>query len=420
MLAEQTMRNTLLTVLICVAANTVLAQDNIIPLPEPKQTKIERYKRMQAEREAENARQEAEAARIKNEKLAAELQLLKDSQVTNALNDGIELSEGKKRPKDYAKASELLRKAAAANNPIAMRYLGRLYAEGGFGIESNIKEAVFWTKQSAEGGDPDGMADWGYILHFGIGDIKQDTSGGLDWLNKAATKGSTQSMRYLAKIYFVGKHIEKDLKKTYEWLKKGSDIGDPRAIAELAIALDNSDLRKLAGITNKDEMINYLEKSDRMGYTAASTALSLIHLGGDEIHGSKGTKEAAENLLKKAIKLYSSDAAFMLGFIKFQDKEYSQAIELLQTASERNSAEAMAFLSALYASGSHVPQNNELSATMLANAKAIRGSINAPQELRGSHNKITEEGLTDHRVLTYYFEGLVCRNYYPYLGRCEY
>lgn len=66
-------------------------------------------------------------------------------------------------PKDYAKAREVLEKAAAADLSSAHNVLGLIYQEG-LGVPADLAKAEACFRKAAEQGDPKGMSNLGQLL----------------------------------------------------------------------------------------------------------------------------------------------------------------------------------------------------------------------------------------------------------------
>jgi TPR repeat protein len=62
--------------------------------------------------------------------------------------------------RDYAKAKNWFQKAAKGGQPLAMRNLGMIHAEGGFGVKRDLAAAERWYELAVQAGDKDSV---GYL-----------------------------------------------------------------------------------------------------------------------------------------------------------------------------------------------------------------------------------------------------------------
>jgi len=100
-------------------------------------------------------------------------------------------------PADYARAANLIRRAANEGNPKAQTGLAVLYIKG-------------------------------------LG-VHQDQQEGLKWLRRAALQSFAMAQNELGVLYATGKGVPQDLNEAIQWCRKGADQGSKTAQKNLAL-----------------------------------------------------------------------------------------------------------------------------------------------------------------------------------------
>lgn len=121
--------------------------------------------------------------------------------------------------KDLVKAIEWFEKSAAQYNRYAMSELGRLYSDGK-SIEPIYERAIYWLEKYLEilPGEVFALRRLG-DSYKGLGDYEKH----FEYYLKAAEAGDKKAQFKVGMYYRKGEYVEKDLKKSFEWLQRGSD-----------------------------------------------------------------------------------------------------------------------------------------------------------------------------------------------------
>lgn len=216
---------------------------------------------------------------------------------------------------DSAQALNWLRQGAAAQDREAMRFLGLLYTEGGYGVAVDNPRGLKWFERAAElgdplachtlghllvwgkggkanpssedlsrarklleraasGGDKSGLADLGWLTLRGLGTPK-DEAGGLGMIKESAEDGSLEAIYLLGRIYWRGQdEIAPDPAKAIPWFRKGAELGNGDCAHELARAYEEG-----SGGLPQDgvEAMRFYERGAELRHSAASLSLA-IHL----------------------------------------------------------------------------------------------------------------------------------------------
>ncbi|MBV9522034.1 MAG: sel1 repeat family protein, partial [Alphaproteobacteria bacterium] len=87
----------------------------------------------------------------------------------------------------------------------------------GYGVPSDLQEAVRWYQKAAENGNPMGMNGYGYALLTGNG-IARDPVAAASWLLHAAEHGQPNAMHTMATLYFEGTGVARDPIEAAKWI----------------------------------------------------------------------------------------------------------------------------------------------------------------------------------------------------------
>ncbi|MFO1183305.1 MAG: tetratricopeptide repeat protein [Bauldia sp.] len=141
--------------------------------------------------------------------------------------------EGDGVPKDYAKAADLLQKAADQRFAVAMVRLGTLY-ELGHGVPANAATAVTWYRKAADAGVAAGQYEVARTYLEGIG-VEKNPSLAAGWFRRAADGGHAGAAFAYSRALIRGEGIPQDLIEAYARLLEALAFPDapPEAQSEL-------------------------------------------------------------------------------------------------------------------------------------------------------------------------------------------
>ncbi|WP_345980969.1 Sel1-like repeat-containing protein kinase family protein [Sulfurimonas sp. HSL3-2] len=111
--------------------------------------------------------------------------------------------------------------------------LGQMY-EKGYGVDRNIKEALFWYKKAAEQGNLYAQLSLAQIYHKGMG-VNKNITEAIHWYEKAASNGDKQVKWQLAKIYMDQKAYDK-AQRYYEELARDGDVQAQKNLAYMKVS----------------------------------------------------------------------------------------------------------------------------------------------------------------------------------------
>ena len=133
---------------------------------------------------------------------------------------------------DQGDASGLapLRTAANLGYAPAQRRLGKLYEDGGAGLDKDAKEGRLWTTRAAANGDARAMHNLGLDYYEGSGGPK-NLAIAAQWFQRAAELGLRDSQYNLARFMEAGIGVSQDLPGAYRWYLIAARAGDTEAQA---------------------------------------------------------------------------------------------------------------------------------------------------------------------------------------------
>jgi hypothetical protein len=198
--------------------------------------------------------------------------------------------------KDFAKAADLYRKAAAHGNAKAMYNLGYIYHHGqGVGTDDSV--AAQWFEKAAEKGLPAAELEVGLAYYHGENGVKQDYLAAAKWLSLAAQQEDSPAQsgpaaNALGSLYEHGWGVPQDGKLAVSWYSKGADLGDAKAQFNLARLYETGELvkRDLAQVYKWLKLASF--QGDQLAIHLMSEDLGNNHFTAAQI--AEGDRLAAE------------------------------------------------------------------------------------------------------------------------------
>lgn len=309
---------------------------------------------------------------------------------------------------DRQRGLKLLDDAAREDNILAAGILGMAYVTGdsveknetlareyfGMAASHNVPEARLWLGKIAYlQGDYDQAGDE-FLAALNTGQTEANL-----WLGKLAFLGKspvvdpamavaylTSASRYLddeargmlAKCYYFGKGIQRDLGKAAEYIRLTN--------------IDDDDLKLIAGDlkyhsldgakSEKEEGRAYLEELSQKGYAPAQTLLGIICLEDDQ------NPARAVQLFQSALDGGDVAASYRLGRMWHEGigvaRDDEKALRALRRADENGDGNATALLGRMYRNGDGVERNYPTALEYLERAVEA-GSFEAMFDLGGMY-----------------------------------
>jgi len=303
-----------------------------------------------AEKEAEEkARKEKEA----EEKAKREAEEKAEAAKKMAVTDGEKLLQEAKaynQKKDYQNAFPLFEQLANQKNPEAIAYTAQYYLNGFF-VAKNYGKALQLAKDAAALGSPFGMNLVGYIHDLALG-VPKDQKTAVEWYQKAASLGYAAAQSNLGNCYYNGWGVGIDYAKSFEWLSKSAAQGNVLGTLHLGRAYENG--RGVAKSYEKAE--ECYRRADALDSTTAVTKLKDLSLRltreGYPIKPLTGVQKPFS---------FETDAKQLVG--KGRDfwtkKDYCSAFEYFKKAAATGDKEGQYELAQCYHTGHGVPLGAE-------------------------------------------------------------
>ena len=133
--------------------------------------------------------------------------------------------------KEYEKAIELYKKAAALGHIGVLNRLGWMY-DSGKGVEQSDTEAVKWYRKGAEAGNAYAMNNLGLMYQNGKG-VEQSDTEAVRWYRNGAKAGNANAMANVGYMYDLGKGVAQIAEEAKKWYKKAADAGNDWAMNRL-------------------------------------------------------------------------------------------------------------------------------------------------------------------------------------------
>lgn len=157
---------------------------------------------------------------------------------------------------------------------------------------------------SAEQGNVDSLYDMGYFHTNGLIEFPQDYKQATECFLKAAEKGHSAAMNYLALFHYKGLGVEVDEQKMRAWYEKSASLGNPDALSNLGNIYAEGLGVELDYVKAKDYFLMAAEK----GNANAMNNLSYLYSQGlgvekDEALADEWLEKAHNTKAKQPVKL---------------------------------------------------------------------------------------------------------------------
>ena len=230
--------------------------------------------------------------------------------------------------------------SAEANIVEAQIELASRY-DTGHGITKDSLEAANWLRKAADAGSNDAAMTLAARLIEGTATQQKEAA---LLYQRAAQQGNPQAICQAGLCFQLGKGVEKDPAKAFDYFKQSATAGDLDAQYHLALCY-----REGAGTpTNPTEAASWLKRSADQGHADAACGLADMYRTGEGVE--KNPREAV-NLYLKAAQRNSLDAQWQLAQI-YRDgavvpKDTDKAITWLKKLAAAKHAEAQTALAQL-------------------------------------------------------------------------
>ena len=176
--------------------------------------------------------------------------------------------------KNYTKALDLYRQAAAKGNAIAMRSLGYAYWFG-TGVEKNYAEVLKWLKQGANKGDVECQTSLGNIYTVGEG-VDKNSAEAIKWYRLAAEQGDAYAQAQVGAMYLDGEGVEQNNNEALKWLQFSANQNDMYGQAFLGRLYESA-------YGNYAKAAQFYEKAAEQGLPTAQNNIGRLYFVGNGV-----------------------------------------------------------------------------------------------------------------------------------------
>ena len=180
-------------------------------------------------------------------------------QAARDFEEGDRYLYGRGVPRDYAKAREMLEKAAAGGNGASMNALGRLYRDG-LGGRRDYGKAREWFERGSTVADSHSMINYADLYREGLG-VQRDYDKAREWSEKAIAAGNAGGTNMLGLLYESGQGVPKDLVKARELFEKAAAAGQDFSNEQPWKALPRWHGGRAAGLRQSARVVRKVRRS---------------------------------------------------------------------------------------------------------------------------------------------------------------
>ncbi|GEM_PF-849586 len=219
---------------------------------------------------------------------------------------------------DYETAAGIFKNLAAAQDPVGMYFLARMYFLGLGGLPQDEIEAIDFYVKAAEGGSVGAQYELARLYESGTA-VEQDSERAAFWFEKAAANGHAGAQYKMAEIKFAEACLWQERTDTHAKREAAAALTKAVDLYRLAAAAGNSGAQYALGrlyasgegvARNHEEAVRWYDSAAAQNHADAIFYLGLMHHAG---FGVPRDPEQAAELYKKAFSAGSRGAAFYLG-----------------------------------------------------------------------------------------------------------
>ncbi len=124
-----------------------------------------------------------------------------------------------KKPEDYIRGNEWVRKSAEQGYAPAQSLLGATYLEGK-GVDKDYDKGIQWHRKAADQEYAVSQYTLGYMYYYGQEGVKKDSTEAEKWWRRAANQGYAEAQHGLGVMYANGEGVSKSGAAAADWFYK--------------------------------------------------------------------------------------------------------------------------------------------------------------------------------------------------------
>jgi TPR repeat protein len=185
---------------------------------------------------------------------------------------------------DNEKAIEIATEKADTDDVNYKYLLGVAFVNQGYQFKESkdkiryFEKALYWYKEAGTQGHPEAQYQVAQLYRLGPGNIQRDIQESMRWYEMAAINelGSGAAENELGRIYEKGESKPQDLKKAFEYYKKGAEKGDSNSQANLGAIYYNGTV----GPRNIEQGNIWTRKAAEQNHSTAQLNLAILYKRG--------------------------------------------------------------------------------------------------------------------------------------------
>ena len=288
---------------------------------------------------------------------------------------------------DKATGLQYIYAAAQSHSNDAIDYLDNYYgwnnADGTFTLPENITEEAFhWFEKSAQMGSAKGQYQLARCYYKGYF-VDKNIHEAVKWYRKAADNGQVDAQYMMGVLYSEGDGVIVDKQESVKWFRKAAEQGDIVAQNNLGTLYYNGeDVEQ-----DYKEALKWYKLAAEQGNILAQGNIGLCYYFGN---GVTQNYEDAVKWIKLAADKGEGFFQRWLGICYYYghgvNEDYNEAVKWFKLAAEQGDARAQYYFGHCYNNGDGVP-NNTAEAEKWLKMAADNGDDDAKIELREIHKK---------------------------------
>lgn len=221
--------------------------------------------------------------------------------------------------------------------------LGKNYLE----IKNDLVTAEKYLNKAIDLNCPDA---WFYkaILYI---DKKNDFENGIKYALQSEKLNDPKGLNLLGTLYLIGKHVQKDVKKAFNYLEIAANAGNNKALCNIGSAYLNG----IGVPRNVSKGLEYLDKAAKKGFISAIYFLGQTYYSGEIVE--KDIKKSIEYFELNAEK-NDANSLNSLGYIYSEgrgiEKDYEKAKKYFELSAKQNNTIAFYNLGKMHYKGNGV------------------------------------------------------------------
>jgi TPR repeat protein len=261
----------------------------------------------------------------------------------------------------YREAAYWFREDAEGGEGTAANNLGYLYAKG-LGVQENAEMAADWFRDAADSGSPAAIYNLGVCYLNGWG-VEQNDRQAFELLQSACDRNDVAAASVLAYLYLEGRGVKRDAGKSFEYNLRAARAGSIEAASALGYAFG-------VGLGAERNVEAYAQANLAM-YFCHSSELKLFNRGWQMLSLACDLKDVSAKYQMTQILIFG---------VKHREPDYSKALDLAMDLAELGHPGGYHLIGVMYEHGLGVPVDMKRAAGWYERA-ARKGSANGQSAL---------------------------------------